>query len=55
MESNYANDNALCVAMENGRVYLQDIREETFISGEDEVIFETALAGRVVDIDYKDY
>jgi hypothetical protein len=55
IESNYTDDNSLCVALENGKVYIQDIRESTFISGEDIVIFETSLPGKVVDIDYKDY
>jgi hypothetical protein len=55
MESDYTNDNVLCVALENGEVYIQDIQESTFISGEDKVIFKTSLPGKVVDIDYKDY
>ncbi|MDR2129761.1 MAG: hypothetical protein LBP56_01105 [Odoribacteraceae bacterium] len=55
MESNYTNDNALCVALENGEVYVEDIQESTFISGEGKVIFNASLPGKVVDIDYKDY
>ncbi len=45
----------LGVALENGEFYLQDIRDETFISGKDSVVYHATFPGKIVDIKYKQY
>jgi len=48
--------NNLCVGLEDGGFFMQNIDEETLISGNyDKVIYSTSFDGKVLDIEYKKY